>query len=312
MTKVSIMLPDYNGGELVRRSIESVLAQTYTDYVFYLIDNGSTKDNTREILHSYTDERIVHVDVDVNNGTSSAYNAVLNRITTPWVAVIHADDMWYPTKLEKQMAYLEKHPNYCILGTWYDYVDINDKVIGTSRESLTSWEKVEQRYKANKMVVFCHPSIVFNRDVALSVGGFHEEFWPTDDADMWQRMLETGGKACIYPEVLTMYRIHGASTTFTRMSESNDKRRYTEYCMKLRRHGQTEISFDEFMQMRKKRSGWERFVEAYKDYTFYHYKLMVSAVAIKKWGTAIWHATLCTLLNPLRMLRIVRKKSLKY
>ena len=62
MKKVSIMLPDYNGGELVRRSIESVLTQTYKDYVLYLIDNGSTKDNTREILHSYTDPRIVHVD----------------------------------------------------------------------------------------------------------------------------------------------------------------------------------------------------------------------------------------------------------
>ena len=311
MKKVSIMLPDYNGGELVRRSIESVLAQTYRDYTLYLIDNGSTKDNTREILHSYTDPRIVHVDVDVNNGTSSAYNAVLNRITTQWVAIIHADDMWYPTKLEKQMAFLEEHPDYCILGTWYDYVDINDKVIGTSHEPLTSWESVEQRYKADKMVVFCHPSIVFSRDVALSVGGFHEEFWPTDDADMWQRMLETGGKACIYPEVLTMYRIHGASTTFTRMSESNDKRRYTEHCMKLRRSGQQEISFEQFMQMRKKRSWWDRFAEAYKDYTFYQYKLMVSAVAIRKWGTAIWHATICAILNPFRMLRIAGKKTLK-
>ena len=152
MTKISIMLPDYNGGELVRRSIESVLAQTYTDYVLYLIDNGSTKDNTREILHSYTGPRIVHVDVDVNNGTSSAYNAVLKKIDTPWVAVIHADDMWYPTKLEKQMAFLEQHPDYCILGTWYDYVDINDKVIGTSKEPLTTWEKVAERYNNDKMV----------------------------------------------------------------------------------------------------------------------------------------------------------------
>lgn len=142
------------------------------------------------------------MDVDVNNGTSSAYNAVLKKIDTPWVAVIHADDMWYPAKLEKQMAFLEQHPDYCILDTWYDYVDIHDKVIGTSKEPLTTWEKVAERYNNDKMVVFCHPSVVFSHDVALAVGGFHEEFWPTDDADMWQRMLETGGKACIYPEAL--------------------------------------------------------------------------------------------------------------
>ena len=311
MAKVSIMLPDYNGGELVRESIESVLAQTYTDYVFYLIDNGSTKDNTREILHSYTDPRIVHVDVDVNDGTSSAYNAVLNKITTPWVAVVHADDLWYPTKLEKQMAFLEQHPDFCILGTWYDYIDINSNVIGTSKESLTTWEKVEERYRANKMIVFCHPSIVFNRDVALAVGGFHQEFWPTDDADMWQRMLETGGKACIYPEVLTMYRIHNSSTTFTRMTESNAKRRYTEYCMQLRRSGQPEVTFEQFMQKQKKRSCWKRFAEAYNDYAFYQYKLAVAAVAAKRRGAVLLHGGVFSLLKPMRAINAISKKSIK-
>ena len=311
MAKVSIMLPDYNGGELVRRSIVSVLAQTYRDYTLYLIDNGSTKDNTREILHSYTDERIVHVDVDVNNGTSSAYNAVLNRITTKWVAIIHADDMWYPTKLEKQMAFLEEHPDYCILGTWYDFIDINDKVIGTSKEPLTTWEKVEERYKKDKLVVFCHPSVVFDRDIALAVGGFHEEFWPTDDADMWQRMLETGGKACIYPEVLTMYRMHGASTSYTRMSDLNEKRRFTQCCMKLRRKGLPEISFDEFKKQRKNRPFTVRFAEAYQDYTQYHYKMAIGAIASKRWGAFVVHGAVCSLMNPEMMIDALTKKSMK-
>ncbi len=311
MKKVSIMLPDYNGGELVRRSIESVLAQTYKDYVLYLIDNGSTKDNTREILHSYTDPRIVHVDVDVNNGTSSAYNAVLNRIDTPWVAIIHADDLWYPTKLEKQMAFLEEHPDYCILGTWYDYIDIDDKVIGTSKEPLTTWGQVEKKYRANELVVVCHPSVVFSRDVALSVGGFHEEFWPTDDADMWQRMLETGGKACIYPEVLTMYRIHNTATTFTRMSDLNDKLRFTERCMKLRRKGLPEITFEDFMAQQKKRSQWTRFREAYTDYCHYHYKMAIRGVAAHDKWELFSHGIIYAILNPISTINILRKKSLR-
>ncbi len=311
MAKVSIMLPDYNGGELVRESIESVLAQTYTDYVFYLIDNGSTKDNTREILHSYKDPRIVHVDVDVNDGTSSAYNAVLNKITTLWVAIIHADDLWYPTKLEKQMAFLEQHPDYCILGTWYDYIDIHSKVIGTSKEPLTTWEKVEERYKANKMVVFCHPSIIFNRDVARAVGGFHQEFWPNDDADMWQRMLETGGKACIYPEVLTMYRIHNSATTYTHMSESNAKTRFAQYCMELRRSGKPEISFEEFMQKQKERSMIVRWKEAHTDLYYYHYKMAIRGVASHNKAAFIMHGIVCALLNPSKVLDAIRKKSVK-
>lgn len=311
MAKVSIMLPDYNGGELVRESIESVLAQTYTDYVLYLIDNGSTKDNTREILHSYTDSRIVHVDVDVNDGTSSAYNAVLNKITTPWVAIIHADDLWYPTKLEKQMAFLEQHPDYCILGTWYDYIDINSKVIGTSKEPLTAWDKVEEKYNANQMVVFCHPSIVFNREVAINAGGFRQEFWPTDDADMWQRMLETGGKACIYPEVLTMYRIHNASTTITRMNELNAKRRYTEYCMKLRRSNQQEIPFEWFLQLQKQRPWAKQFAEKYEDYVFYQYRCAISAVAAKKKFSMLFHGLICAVLNPFMVIGVLSKKSIK-
>lgn len=311
MAKVSIMLPDYNGGELVRRSIESVLAQTYRDYTLYLIDNGSTKDNTREILHSYTDPRIVHVDVDVNNGTSSAYNAVLNRIETPWVAIIHADDMWYPTKLEKQMAFLEQHPDYCMLGTWYDFIDINDRVIGTSKEDFTSWEKVEQLYKKNKLVVLGHITLVFNRDVALSVGGFHEEFWPTDDADMWQRMLETGGKACIYPEVLAMYRIHNTATTYTRMKECNDKLRFTRHCMRLRRNGLPEISFEEFMQLQNQRSWKQRLADAYDDYCHYHYKMAVRGVAANNKVAVLFHGAVFALLNPARTISTLKQKSFK-
>lgn len=311
MSKVSIILSDYNGGELVRHSIDSVLAQTYSDYVFYLIDNGSTKDNTREILHSYSDSRIVHVDIEENKGLANAYNLVLRQIATPWVAIIDADDMWYPTKLEKQMTFLETHLDYCILGTWYDLIDAGNKVIGTSKEPLTTWEKVEERYKADKLVVFSHPSVVFSRDVALSVGGFHGEFWPTDDADMWSRMLETGKKACIYPEVLTMYRIHGASNSLTSLSAMNRMKRYTVYCLKLRRSGQPEISYEQYIEQMKKRSIWEKGVEAYKDYTQFQYKKTVAAYSAKKKGAFVWHAIICAVLNPCKVIDAFCKKSLK-
>lgn len=308
MKKVSVLLSDYNGGELVRYSIESVLAQTYQDYSFFLIDNGSTKDNTREILHSYTDPRIVHVDIDENKGLANAYNQVLKQITTPWVAIIDADDLWYPTKLEKQMAYLEQHPDYCLLGTWLDLIDANNKIIGTSKAKLTTWEQVDERYKANKLVVFPHSSVVFDRETALEVGGFHGEFWPTDDADMWSRMLETGKKACIYPEVLTMYRIHGASYAITSIKAMNRMKRYTVHCLKLRRNGQPEISYDEFVDQMKKRPAWDRFVEGYKDYTQYQYKKMVASYSARKWMLFIWHLIICALSNPSKVLYAFTKK----
>ena len=311
MRKISVILSDYNGGELVRHTIDSVLKQTYTDYSFYLIDNGSTKDNTRDILHSYHDPRIVHVDIDKNEGLANAYNLVLKQISTPWVAIIDADDMWYPTKLEKQMAFLEQHPDYCLLGTWYDLADAQNKVIGTSKEPLTSWDAVERRYKANKLVVFSHPSVIFRRDVAMAVGGFRGQFWPTDDADMWSRMLETGMKACIYPEVLTMYRIHGASNSLTSLAAMSRMKRYTVYCLRLRRNGQPEITYDEYLTKMKERPVLERFSEMYKDYVQYQYKKTVAAYSAKNRCAFVWHAIVCTLLNPFKVLDAFFKKSLK-
>ena len=310
MAKVSILLSDYNGGEQVRYTIDSVLRQTYTDYVFYLIDNGSDKDNTREVLHAYNDPRIVHINIDKNRGLASAYNLVLGQITTPWVAIIDADDMWYPTKLEKQINFLEQHLDYCLLGTWYYLIDINNKVIGTSKEPLTTWEKVEQRYRADKLVVFAHPSVVFSREVALSVGGFHGEFWPTDDADMWSRMLEIGKKACIYPEVLTMYRIHGASNSLTSLAAMNRMKRYTVYCLRLRRSGLQEVSYDEYIARMKKRPIGERLKEMYKDYTQYQYKKAVAAYSAGNWGAFVCRAVICTLLNPCKVIDAFCKKSL--
>lgn len=310
MRKISIILSDYNGGELVAHSVESVLSQTLCDFTFYLIDNGST-DNTREILHSYNDSRIVHVDINENKGLANAYNLVLQQITTPWVAIIDADDMWYPTKLEKQMAFLEQHPDYCLLGTWYDLIDANNKIIGTSREPLTSWEQVEKRYKADKLVVFSHPSVVFSREVALSVGGFHGQFWPTDDADMWSRMLETGMKACIYPEVLTMYRIHGASNSLTSLAAMSKMKRYTVYCLKLRRNGQPEINYDEYLLRMEQRPAKERWLEGYNDYIQYQYKNAVAAYSAKNWGAFVGHAFVCTILSPGKVIDAFRKKSLK-
>ena len=128
---------------------------------------------------------------------------------------------------------------------------------------------------------------------------------------MWQRMLEKGGKACIYPEVLTMYRIHNSSTTFTRMTESNAKRRFTEYCMCLRRSGQQEVTFEQFMQLQKSRSCWKRFAEAYEDYTFYQYKLAIAAVAAKRRWAFLLHGGIFALLNPERAINAIRKKSVK-
>ena len=119
------------------------------------------------------------------------------------------------------------------------------------------------------------------------------------------------GKACIYPEVLTMYRIHNSSTTFTRMAESNAKRRYTEYCMHLRRSGMPEISFEKYMQLQKKRPIAVRFSEKYKDYAFYHYKRTVAAIAAKKRSSYLLHGVICAILNPRMVYDALRKKSMK-
>jgi len=114
-------MPVYNTECFVGEAIESILNQTFTDFEFIIIDDGST-DNTRKVIQSYGDERIRIIKNDTNIGNYPSRNKGIEAAKTPYIAIMDADDMAMPERLEKQYSYFEKNPDLVALGTDFEFM----------------------------------------------------------------------------------------------------------------------------------------------------------------------------------------------
>ena len=108
--KVSVIIPTYNREATLKRAVESVLNQTYTDFELIIVDDGST-DNTRQLVENIHDDRITYYYVKINSGAAAARNYGIERAEGEYIAFQDSDDYWHSDKLEKQMKVMESNPD---------------------------------------------------------------------------------------------------------------------------------------------------------------------------------------------------------
>lgn len=114
---VSIGLAVYNGEDFIERAITSVLKQSYTNWELIIINDGSS-DNTCKLIDNFSDSRIKRIDNTINMGVTPSRNKYLHEAKGKYIAVIDADDEWLPTKLVKQVTFLETNNEYALCGTY--------------------------------------------------------------------------------------------------------------------------------------------------------------------------------------------------
>ena len=210
---VSVLLCTYNRENMIRETIDSILAQTYKDFELLIVDDGST-DGTKEVLQSYKDERIRLFLCEENKFYCRAANFGISQMRGDYLAMVNSDDLWYPTKLERQMEYLEEHPECGACFTYAEIIDENGEpaekdfphIAGLLKKSFSTrgeWFRYFFQYGN----CLAHPSVVIPAWVVKKVEGFHLLMCQGADLDMWIRILH---EAPIYviPEVLTKYRCH--------------------------------------------------------------------------------------------------------
>ena len=121
--KVSVIIPTYNREATLKRAVESVLNQTYTDFELIIVDDGST-DNTRQLVENIHDDRITYYYVKINSGAAAARNYGIERAEGEYIAFQDSDDYWHSDKLEKQMKVMESNPD---IGFVYHIIKYNLK-----------------------------------------------------------------------------------------------------------------------------------------------------------------------------------------
>lgn len=211
---VSVILPTYNRESYLAESIESVLAQTYTNFELLIVNDCST-DHTAELLDEFRkkDQRIRVIENEVNKGAPASRNIAVELAGGKYLAMMDSDDISLPKRFEKQVAFLERHPQTYVLGSSADVIDPHGKAIDEwrlpRRDRLIRWHSIFRNSR-----VFCNPSVTMRASIFNYVPKFNENNRASDDSELW---------ATIFPhkelgfanlsEKLIKYRSHPISIT---------------------------------------------------------------------------------------------------
>lgn len=189
LPEVSIVMPVCNGGETVQAAIESIQHQTFHDWEFIIVDDGST-DNTADILKrkSEEDSRIKIIRNKINMGLSASLNRGCKRAKGQLIARMDADDISLPTRLEKQFNFLKEHDEVSVLGTAILAKDDTGKIVGTV--SRPSHHKELQQQILYKLPFF-HPTVMMRRTFLEQYGWYDENLLWGEDYELWSRSIDT-------------------------------------------------------------------------------------------------------------------------
>jgi glycosyltransferase involved in cell wall biosynthesis len=218
---VTVLMPVYNGEAYLRYAIQSILDQTYTDFVFLIINDGST-DGSEEIILSFDDCRIQYVKNETNLKLVKTLNKGLSLIKTKYVARMDADDISLPERLERQLFYMEQNPDVGLLGTWCKTFEEN-RCIRNNKDVNHDQEISHEQicFKQLYQIQLVHPTCMMRMSVLENIDNWYDEnYLHAEDYELFTRMSHVTKLANI-AEVLHLYRKHGNAVSVLNNKEQN-------------------------------------------------------------------------------------------
>lgn len=215
VNKISVLMPAYNCGKYIAQSVKSILNQTYTDFEFIIIDDGST-DDTESIINNFKDKRIQYYKTE-HKGTAAALNSGVLKAVGDWIARIDADDLNVPERLEKQIKFLNENPEYNVVSSWSVYFNDAGKILFPLREPVEHNDIYEYLKLHNPLN---QSGLMIKKEILLK-NKFNEEFTKFEDFELMFRIRD---EARFYniPEFLVFTRLRAGSKT----NDMNDEQMY--------------------------------------------------------------------------------------
>lgn len=215
--EISVIMSVYNAEDFLDESIQSILNQTFKDFEFIIINDGSS-DTSLQIIEKYKDNRIVLISRE-NRGLVESLNEGLVIAKGKYIARMDADDISFPKRLEEQYDFMEKNPNIGVSGTW---VEVFGKTVPNYIGRYSCWNKM---IKAELLFSspFAHPSVIIRRKVLAKYNlSYNGECLHAEDYELWYQCSKVTELANL-PHVLLRYRI--VSNSITRRADEDNKGR---------------------------------------------------------------------------------------
>lgn len=217
MKKVSILLCAYNAEAYIAEAIESTLAQTFHDFEFIIVDDGSN-DSTLDIIRSYYDERIKVIASEHNY--IGSLNLGLKHCRGCYVARMDADDIMEPERIGTQVKLMEAHPYITVCTTWARAFGEVDKTIGNVVEGEV--EDIFTLFLLGNFLI--HPTSMIRRNFLSCHRLHYRNYFYAEDFKLWTDIALKGGRFYVIPKKLLRYRITHGQITNAHHQEQNATR----------------------------------------------------------------------------------------
>lgn len=210
---VSVLLPVYNTPNVfLKECIESILTQTFTDFELIIVNDASTDISVETTVLSYDDKRIRYYKNKENMGISRTRNKLLDLADGTYLAIMDHDDVSLPTRFEKQVSYLNNHPDVGVVSS-------KIRQIPGNKETNPPIENKDIELALMKYCVIMHPASMVRKSVLIDNDIRYEETYsPAEDYALWLRLIGHT-KFHNIPEVLFLYRFHATNTSKTQKNK---------------------------------------------------------------------------------------------
>ncbi len=214
---VSIVMPVYNTAPYLRQAIDSILQQTFADFEFIIINDGST-DETEEIVSGYGDNRIKYMKNEKNSGLVNTLNKGLEQALGKYIARMDGDDIALPQRLERQYSYLQLHREVDVLACVVQLINEKGNSIGfwDDDKNNTTPERIRSFMSVNNCIA--HPGVMAKAEL-LKQYRYNPDQKQAEDYDLWLRILSDGKAIHKLEEIHLLHRILPKS--FTRSQQKN-------------------------------------------------------------------------------------------
>ena len=217
---ISVIMPVYNAELYVKEAIESILSQTYKDFEFIIINDGSTDQSFNIIQDFAKKDNRIKIITRKNQGLIYSLNEGIKKAQGKYIARMDADDISLPERLEKQLEFMEKNTNIGICGTW---IEVFGENLIAKKWKLSCSDK---RLKAELLFSSCfaHPSVMIRKNLLIENNlSYNKDFLHVEDFKLWVDLAELTELANV-DKILLKYRI--VETSVTRVADQNSEQRY--------------------------------------------------------------------------------------
>jgi len=218
----SVLMPVYNAEKYIRAATESILSQTFTDFEFIIINDGST-DGTLDILEEYAQQdRRIRLISRENKGLVATLNEGVGLAKGSLIARMDADDIALPERFQQQIDFLNTHEETVCVGGCAIIIDESGREL-TLLKVPANDEKIQEELLKGHASVF-HPAVMYRKKSVQQVGLYRKDFYPAEDLDLWLRLGEQGNIANLNTTVIK-YRFLSNSISGRMAKQQNDAAR---------------------------------------------------------------------------------------